>query len=375
MSARITQSDIARVAGVHNTTVSLALRNSRLIRSSTRERIQSIAKAMGYHPDPALQALIAYRSSRHARLTAENLAYITNWETKWGWCDLPTHGLHYHAARRRAGELGYQLEHLWLGEAGLSLRRLDSVLLHRGITGVLFAGSHNSDLDFGEIDWSRLSVVRIGGFPQTPAFNQLGDDPGSIVQLAMQHVLSAGYRRIGLVLSHRWDKLTGQVWSAAFHAEQYRCHLHDRLPVLRLQSPLEDQPQAVPSAHELANDAAALLHWHRQYRPDVVLGTAPCVLDHIRRSGFRAPEDFGYADLMLDAPGRGIAGVWVDCAKVGALAVELLNGQLQHNEYGIPATPTFTSVGCSWHDGNSMPLQARTGTALETVQAEHSLRI
>lgn len=351
---RITQTDIARAAGVHNTTVSLALRNSPLIPAATRDRIRALAKAMGYCPDPALQALAAYRKAcRHVR-SGETLAYVTQWDTPGGWRRHPIHEAHYRAAGQKAAELGYTLEHLWLGPGSMSRRRFCSVLLHRGIRGVIFAAARTAGADLGELDWSRLSAVSIGWSAQAPAVNQITADPVGVVRLAMRHVLYAGYQRVGLVLPHRWDKLTDQVWSAAFHAEQYRCHLKDLVPVLRLQSPLDDPGESLPP-HEAANDAASLLRWHRQYRPQVVLGTSPAVFDHLRRSGFRVPEDFAYADLHLAGPDTGLAGVWTQAAKVGELAVEMLAGQLQQNLLGLPAVATVTTVGGSWCDGATLP--------------------
>jgi LacI family transcriptional regulator len=357
MKTRVTQTEIARVAGVHNTTVSLALRNSHLIPVATRDRIQAIAQTMGYCPDPALSALVAYRDSRRQKRTLETLAYLTNWETKWGWRSLPAHEMHYLAARRKAAALGYQLEHLWLGEPGMNPRRLDRMLLHRGISGVLFAASRASGQELTELNWSRLSAVRIGGYPHAPALNQITVDPVAIVRQAMRHVLFAGYRRIGLVMSHRWDKLTDQVWSAAFHAEQYRCHLREMLPILRLQCPLEEQPLAEASPHDVANDAAALLRWHRQYRPEVIIGTAPALLEHIRRCGFLVPDDMAYADLLLHEAGHQTAGVGVDCEKLGELAVEMLATQLRQNDFGVPSVATVTSVGGTWRDGYTLPVR------------------
>ena len=51
-----TLADIAREAGVHVTTVSLALRNHPRLPESTRLRLQNLAKLRGYTPDPWLPA-------------------------------------------------------------------------------------------------------------------------------------------------------------------------------------------------------------------------------------------------------------------------------------------------------------------------------
>jgi LacI family transcriptional regulator len=225
MKMRVTQSDIARAAGVHTTTVSLSLRNSRLIPLHTRERIHAIAQSLGYTPDPALRALAAYRNSRRERRQMETLAYITNWESKWGWRNLPAHERYYLAAQRKAAELGYQLEHLWLGETGMTQRRLDRMLMHRGINGVLLASHRISCDELAGLDWSRLSAVKIGCFPHAPTLNQITVDPGSVMRLALRHILGEGYRRIGLVLPRCLDDLADQTWSGAFHAVQYRCSI------------------------------------------------------------------------------------------------------------------------------------------------------
>ena len=70
--------DVARAAGVHQTTVSLALRNDPRLPAATRERIQAHAKKLGYRPDPMLAALNFYRASRHAVKAPPTMAFLFN---------------------------------------------------------------------------------------------------------------------------------------------------------------------------------------------------------------------------------------------------------------------------------------------------------
>ena len=49
-------------------------------------------------------------------------------------------------------------------------------------------------------------------------------------------------------------------------------------------------------------------------------------------------------------------GVRQNHATVGALAVEILAGQLQHNKFGVPEIPTTTFVEGTWFDGASCPV-------------------
>ena len=85
MIPRVTMTAVAKRAGVHTTTVSLALRNHPSLPVTTRERIQALAREMGYRPDPGLAALVAYRSRLNPPKHRQTLAYIPNWHSRWGW--------------------------------------------------------------------------------------------------------------------------------------------------------------------------------------------------------------------------------------------------------------------------------------------------
>jgi len=55
--------DIARAAGVSHSTVSRALRDSSLISTDVRERIQQLAREMGYTPNAIAQSLQTQRTN------------------------------------------------------------------------------------------------------------------------------------------------------------------------------------------------------------------------------------------------------------------------------------------------------------------------
>jgi LacI family transcriptional regulator/LacI family repressor for deo operon, udp, cdd, tsx, nupC, and nupG len=62
-SQEVSIADIARVAGVSHTTVSRALRGSPLISLNTRERIQQLAREMGYTPNAIAQSLLTKQTN------------------------------------------------------------------------------------------------------------------------------------------------------------------------------------------------------------------------------------------------------------------------------------------------------------------------
>ena len=64
---RTTIKDVAKVAGVHFTTVSLALRRHPSIPEATRERIRRVAERIGYAPDPVFGALTRFHVNGSVR--------------------------------------------------------------------------------------------------------------------------------------------------------------------------------------------------------------------------------------------------------------------------------------------------------------------
>jgi LacI family transcriptional regulator len=72
--------------------------------------------------------------------------------------------------------------------------------------------------------------------------------------------------------------------------------------------------------------------------------------------GLAMPRDIAFAEIFLDPDGQ-TAGVRHNCERVGELAVEILDGQLQHHPHGVPSFPTTTLVEGTWFDGKSLPLR------------------
>ena len=337
---RVTLAAIAAQAGVHVTTVSLALRNSPRLPAATRDRIRKLADKLGYAPDPMLQALVAYRGSAAARRNPPTLAYVTNWNTRMGWREVTAHPDFFDGAAARAKELGYNLEHFWMREPGLTHGRLSRILHTRGINGVIIA-SHVREIDVAlQFDWTRFSAVKIDYFPHEPQLPVVTNDQLQIIRLAMQRTIAKGYRRIGLVMDEGWDITVDHLYRAGYLWEQQALAPADRLP-----------PYLIPNKEPLAD-------WLRRNKPDVVIGKASFVNDTFKQLGLRIPKDLGFVDIFLDDASGKTAGVIQNHKEVGRLAIELLAGQLQQNKYGIPPIPTTTYVEGTWSEGSSLP--ART---------------
>ena len=353
MDKRTTMADIARRAGVHVTTVSLALRNHPRLPLATRERIQALAAEMNYRPDPAIASLVAYRHSIAPKHAPQPIGYVTGWHTQWGWREREAHREFFEGAKARADQLGFELHHFWLRAPEMTDKRMCQILHTRGINGVIFA-SHSAgisqQLDF---DWDLFSVMQIDFLPAQPVLHRVSNDQRGIVQLAMRRIVERGYRRIGLVLPQWWDDGVHYAWSAGYLADLQALPGLEPIPVLRY-----TWPQPVSAGFAGAEPGVpqdVLGRWWQEHRPEVILSHAPFVLPQLAGLGLTIPGDVAFVDLLLVHEDGAHAGVRHNSTRVGELAVEILSGQLQHHVFGVPRLPTVTLVEGTWCDGASLP--------------------
>ncbi|HZZ59425.1 MAG TPA: LacI family transcriptional regulator, partial [Opitutaceae bacterium] len=242
----------------------------------------------------------------------------------------------YSGAQNKAAELGFQLEHFWLREPGLTHGRLSHILYARGIAGVIIA-SHVREFDLAlQFDWSQFSAIKIDYFPHQPELHNVTNNQLQIIRLAMQKVIAAGYRRIGLVMDEGYDITVDRLWSAGYLWEQQGVRPRERIP---------------PLMHP-----AGFAAWYREHRPEVILSKAEFVAEPMAALGLQVPRDVAFVDLFLERTDGATAGVRQNHATVGELAIEILVGQLQHNKFGVPQIPTTTYVEGTWFEGASCPL-------------------
>ena len=353
---RVILKDIAIKAGVHVTTVSLALRNHQRIPEATRKRIRELAKKMGYQPDPLLRSLTAYRGNIMERKNPPTLAYVTNWDTRWGWKKAVAHLGFFAGAQAKAEELGYKLEHFWLHEPGLTQERLSRMLCVRGINGLIIASHSRQMGDNLEFDWDRFSAVKIDYFPHRPVLHNVTNNQSSVIRLAMRKVIEAGYRRIGFVMHRGWNHAVDHNWTAGFLCEQEQLPRASRIPTHIFPEPFPVDRWFNETDASVQADPEPLGRWLEKYRPEVLISKAAYVLPALKQLGIQVPRDLAFVNLFLDEHSAGQAGVRQNHTMVGSLAVEILAGQLHHQKFGIPQIPTTTFVEGTWFDGDSCPM-------------------
>ncbi|MEZ0216492.1 MAG: LacI family DNA-binding transcriptional regulator [Rariglobus sp.] len=332
----VRQQDIALKAGVHITTVSLALRDDPRLAEGTRRRIQALAQEMGYTPDPMLSALTVHRN-RSKRLHHQGtLAWlyppIIKNERK------PSFPGYFDGAEDRCTELGYKLEVFNFSELGGA--RLSGVLHARNIKGLLIPPQAHSraHLDF---DWNEFSSVCFGFTLSWPRLHLITNAQYSSSRLAVRTLRTRGYRRIGFVTTRETDERTDQNFRAGFLSEQ-----HDFLPENRI-------PPLLLADTTIATECAEFAVWYRKHKPDVILYIYPTVAEFLKRLKI-TPDKCGSASLSVTSRDGGLAGVYQNDPLIGRKAVDFLIDMLHRNERGIPPHRFQFFVESEWVEGTSI---------------------
>ncbi len=329
-SARVTMRTIAEVADVSVQAVSLALRNHPTVGTETRERIQALARKLGYTPDPQLAKLMHHlRAGRENKFTASVCALTTRPpRSEEMFCDLLLAG-----AREAARATGFALHVVHVDSDEMAGERLPRMLRQRGVEGLILLPMAGLEALDTLVDWREFSVVSATLSVTSPAFDRVVADHFFNNLALAQRLREAGIRRPGLVIHTKHDKRCGHAITAA-HAwqgiygggEPVRAHVCDRI------------------------DAVALKRWLKQERPELLLAEHDQAARELRATGVVAdalpivscsarPEKNGKFPYPgnFDKPGE-----------IGAVAVEKLAQKIATGQRGVPANPHTTLVRGGW---------------------------
>lgn len=325
-------------------TVSRALRNAPGVSAATRRLIVTAAANRGYRPDPSLAVLNAYRNRSRHLVPRETIAFLTKFPTAEEWRQVGTFLRYFECAQTRAAELGYGLEHFWLGDPHLTDRRASQILHTRGIRGLIVGPLQRGGATV-RLDWSLFTAVALGRSLQSPALTTVSTNHFQGVELAWETAWARGYRRIGLVQSAEEENLTlGRIHAS--HLLQQHRHSCAHFPVLTL-------PDFSPGP---------LVDWTRRYQPDLIIASNHRPYEVLLEA--LGPSTRRIKFLHLDAnPRSNFAGIDQGHDKVGEHAISVLHDKLIRRDTGIPARRELTLINGVWKEGSS-PWQLRRRTPL-----------
>lgn len=324
-------------------TISLALRDSPLIKAATRKRVQLFAARKGYRLNPLTSSLMS--NLKRGSVYRGELAIVSTDET-----DRPVRAkcfrqLLREGATLRASELGYDAQHFVVGHGGVSLARLGKILVARGIQGVLVFPVWREP-DFTKLDWSRYAGVYTDYLIEQPALHTVCADIYRSMLDVLKQIKSLGYRRPGLFIGQPAEERLQYCWSGrwvgAFLGFQNTGAFGN-----------------VPPLVEEVIDRQVFARWFKRFKPDVVIGHLSEAVDWMADCGARVPETHGFVSLNIALQERPCAGLDLQPKLLAMRGIELLTAQILRRESGLAGSPSATMIPGKWIDGPT--LKRRSG--------------
>lgn len=351
---RITMAEVANAAKVHQTTVSLALRNDPRLPKATRLRIRQLAEEMGYRPDPMLSALNFYRSSKDTAKTQPSIAFIMRSRASRPPAHFFSDEQFVTGARRACERMGYRLVPFQIDSSPTEGPRINRVLRSRGIHGVI-VGCIDVTLRSLALEWDCFSALCIESQHLKLSLHTVANNQCNITRTAVRRAAELGYKRIGLAVGEVEETSLGKPFTAG-HLLEVREH-----------KSLDFIPPLLLDADFTGNFATLVGNWVRENRIDAVLsnwGSIPALLEV---AGINVPGDVGVATLDFDPRHGAVAGMRQSHELVGERAVEGLALMMKTNQRGLITLPNTTFIDGVWQDGPDLPprklIQARGGIA------------
>ncbi|OQA86128.1 MAG: HTH-type transcriptional regulator DegA [Lentisphaerae bacterium ADurb.Bin242] len=181
----VTIYDIAEKAKLSHTTVSMALRNKSSVKETTRKRVQTLAKRMGYRPNQIALSLKKGCYKRIAFLTTDYSGFTEMITRFGGFCS----------------DAGYEMVLMYLSSDPVKARRTFEHLLQAGFAGIasflyLYGNVKDLLLDFTSM---KRPVALFGpppDFVPTPGILPINVSSLRAVSEVTRKLVKLGHRRI-----------------------------------------------------------------------------------------------------------------------------------------------------------------------------------
>ncbi len=351
--AYATMDDVAAEAGVHPTTVSMALRAHPSIPAATRERIVAAARRIGYVRDPLLDAFNYHRLSKLAAKQAPSIAFVVDANSSPYFFGSAYHPLVYEGVRAVAEAQHLSVEIFPLGTREMTATRLNTIIASRGISGVLLSTFTPATQGI-ELDWDSYSAVKIESHHLLPQLDVVSNDQCQAARLCMRKLRELGYRRIGLATARDDESRLQDNFSSGVLVEQAE------LPDSECVPPLLFERAGIDKI------AAQLVDWVRTYSIDAIMSNwhelltlVPGESPRISATPLRVPDDLAFASLDVPSDSSHMGGIVQNHRLVGMRAMEQLGVLVKTYHRGAPDNPSATYVPGFWRDGATAPRKAR----------------
>lgn len=312
-------------------TVSYALRNSPEVSREEHQRIQKIAEALGYRPDPLLTHLMQHLRSKRVLKSTANLAVLATLDA--GFVRRLLRG-----ARARAERLGYQLDVIDAGIFANRAASLTRTLLSRGVAGVLLAPTVDPASYSGLLDWSRFAAVAMTYSIVEPHVHRVVTHHFDNAVRTFALLEKRGLKRVGLAMTRDMEFRTNHSYSGAYY-RAVRLRDSESIPIILLDD----------------CDQRGICSWFEDHRLDaVVVANAHQVRDFVLPAlGKRVCAKTVFVTLDYEQE-AGVSGMDQLFETIGSHAIDALVAQIHRSERGLPIDPTITMVEGRWIEVGSV---------------------
>lgn len=317
---------LARLAGVSQSTVSKALRDDPTLPVKRCAEIKKLAAKMGYRPNPLVSALMAQLHRHRRRSDPHRIAWLDLWPDTGDPDLMPILKPLLRGARQRAESLGYGIEVYRAAVEQLNADRLRRILMARSQWGLIIPPVPKSASTF-QLDLRGLTGVTVGTSLHRPVMHRVSPNHYQGGQLACDRLREKGFQRIGLVMSPAYNERVEERWLAAYLARQQQWPGPERLPPLWVDR--DGRP--------------AFERWRQRHKPDAILIAESYVASWLPEG--KRPTLVWLHGATDHAHSWGIDYQW---EKLGAAAVELVMGQIHRNERGSPPIPHTLLLEVAW---------------------------
>jgi DNA-binding LacI/PurR family transcriptional regulator len=334
-ASSITRKDVAKAAGVSTFTVSQALAGKPGVKDSTREKVERVAREMGYRPNAAAAALASKKRTGGRRMSVAKVARV-----------------HY-----SPGDFLESCNLLDLSGTLVDLQQYRSpeqllnTLWNRGVDGlfVSFDRTPWSEEEWKECDWSRFSIMKSGRIFSDLPFHLVRHSAFDFMRESLRRMEATRAEKTAVLLFPSGSEADDEARLGAVLTAQQRFRKQGRKLSWRVweaEEPKEPDPGS--------------LRWLEREAPDQILSFVWPIWYPLREAGWRFPEDAGYAAVLGPNPDIGVPEVksitGCDTAdrKRIEIALEHLREMISRGERGFPVVPMEYTVEPQWVDGATL---------------------
>ncbi len=342
----VTMQEVAQAAGVHPSTVSLALRNDPRLPEATRKKIQALATQLGYRPDPMLGALNSYRISGQAVKNPPTMAFLFNLndasELAEKYPDMYPRRNFLEGAQAQAALLGYHLEVFYVGHEAKAGLRMQHILQARGITGIILGVFVDLSTEC-HLDWSQFSVVAIESQQLRLPLHTISNHQLAITRKAIRELSELGFQRIGLAAGKDDELYLKNAFTAGYYAE------------ISITPHLAFIPPLVFHGNIPAEIALEIGPWAQAHQVEVVISNWNNIPAALQLANLHPGKEVAVASLDVIPHSGGVtAGIRQNHRIVGERAVEQLASLMRSHVRGLIEVPNTTLIEGEWGDPDQL---------------------